>query len=170
MSLWLLIISALTIQEGLSTDVILLEAVHAHYSLWLIHAIWLVVTVAQIYAGYYLGRWVRTRFANTKAERWFERSAQKLEESIGKRGEEMALVLASAIVSPAATAFLGAWLEISFTRILIFTLLGDFIWYVLTWVTVFGATQIISGLKYGLVIVCIIAVGWLLASRFQKSA
>jgi membrane protein YqaA with SNARE-associated domain len=170
MSLWLLIISALTVQEGLSTDAVLLEAVHAHYSVWIIHAIWLFVTVVQTLAGYFLGKWIRRRFADTKMERWFEKSARKLEASIGKQGEAVALVLGSAIVSPAATAFLAAWLDISLTKILAFVVLGDFIWYALTWVTVVGATTIISDLKYGVVIVFVIAVVWLIASRFRKSS
>ena len=168
MSLWLLIISALTLQEGLSTDVVLLEAVRAHYSILLINLIWFFVTATQTLAGYYLGKWVQKRFANTKAERWIEKSAQKLKKSIGKRGEEVALVIGSAVVSPAATAFLAAWLDLSLLRVFIFVVLGDFIWYALTWVTVIGATRILADAKYGVVIVFVLAIVWLIASHFKK--
>jgi membrane protein YqaA with SNARE-associated domain len=169
MNLWLLIIGALTLQEGLSTTVILLDAVHAHYPLLLIHAIWLFVTVLQIVAGYFLGKWIQKRFGNSKAEQWFKKSAGKLEKSIGKQGAELALVIASALVSPAATSFLASWLDLSLTKIFIFTLLGDFLWYLSEWVTVYGATQILSDVKYGFVVLFVIAVAYIAASRLRKS-
>lgn len=170
MSLWLLIIGALTLQEGLSTTVVLLEAVHNHYPLILIHLIWLVVTVAQIYLGYYIGKWIQTRYKYSKFERWLEKYARKLDDSVGKRGELLALLLASAIVSPAATALLASWLDISITRIVTFALLGDFLWYLSEWATVVGANALLTGVKYGAILVLASALIWLVLSHTKKRA
>ncbi|MDR3547212.1 MAG: hypothetical protein P4M11_02855 [Candidatus Pacebacteria bacterium] len=168
MQLWWIIIGTLIVQEGISTTVVLLDAVHAHYSLWAIHAIWLVVTIVQIFAGYFLGKWIQGRFASSKLEQWIQKYADKLEVSIGERGEEIALLLASALVSPAATSLLASWLDLSLTRVFIFALLGDLIWYLSEWVTVFGATEIMTYVKYGAVVVFVLAVVWFVASRVGK--
>jgi membrane protein YqaA with SNARE-associated domain len=169
MYLWLLIALALTFQEGLSVLAVLLRAYQLHYSLWIIHAIWLAVTVAQITLAYHFGKWVQKRFARSRFEQWAEKSAQKLEKSIDKNGEKLALILLSSIISPAIAAFLASWLEIPFSNIFIFTLLGDCFWYASTWATVLGAFHILSIEKYGLLIVIGIAIIFVVISHFRKN-
>jgi membrane protein YqaA with SNARE-associated domain len=169
MSLWLLITLALTLQEGLSVLAVLLRAYQLQYSLWVIHAIWLAVTIIQITVAYHLGKWIQKRFKESKFERWAEKSAHKLETSIDKNGEKLALVLLSSIISPAIAAFLASWLEIPFSSIFVFTLLGDAFWYASTWATVLGAFQIISVAKYGLLIVIGLAIIFVLISHFRKN-
>ncbi len=117
----------------------------------------------------FLGKWIQKRFANTKAEQWFKKYAQKLDASIGKRGAELALILGGALVSPAATAFLASWLDLSLTNIMIFVVFGDFLWYLSEWVTVYGATWILADAKYGVIIVVALVIVWLVASRVRRS-
>ena len=169
MSLWILITIALTVQEGLSVLAVLLRAYQLHYSLWLIHGIWLFVTVAQIILAYYLGKWIQKKLTDSKFERWIKKSVHKLERSIDKNGERLALVLLSSIVSPALAAFVASWLEISFGNIFIFTLLGDLFWYASTWATVLGAQHFLSDAKYGLLALIFIAIIFVLISHFRKS-
>ncbi|MBA3789196.1 hypothetical protein H0X32_02255 [Patescibacteria group bacterium] len=147
MTLWFLIIISLIVQEGLSVTVLLLKAYQLHYPLFAIHAVWLVVTVFQIYTGFYLGKWIQKRFTDSKFERWMKKAAHKLEGIIGERGEEFALIFMSALVSPALAALGASWLEISFTKVLIFGLLGDLLWYISTWITVIGAAHLLSDVK-----------------------
>ena len=147
MTLWLLLTVALVVQEGLSTTVLLLQAYQRHYPLYLIHILWLLLTILQIYAGYYLGKWIQKRFAGSKFESWMKKSTAKLEKMIGERGEAIALILISGIVSPAFAALGASWLEISFTKVLIFALIGDLLWYLSEWVTVIGAAHLFSDVK-----------------------
>jgi membrane protein YqaA with SNARE-associated domain len=169
MPLWILITIALTVQEGLSVLAVLLKAYQLHYSIWLIHGIWLCVTVAQITLAYFFGKWVQKRFEHSKFERWVKKSVHKLERSIDKNGERIALILLSSIISPALAAFVASWLEISFGNIFMFTLLGDLFWYVSTWATVLGAQQLLSNAKYGLLALIFIVICFVLISHFRKS-
>src|SRR5665213_634522 len=142
MSLWWLLTVALLVQEGISTTVLLLKAYQEHYPLILIHLIWFVVTVVQIYAGYYLGKWIQTRFKNTKFELWMKKSTHRLDKHIGTSGEAIALMLVAGLVSPAIAALGASWLDISFVSVLIFALIGDLFWYVSEWATVFGVSYL----------------------------
>ena len=169
MNLWLLIILTLTLQEGLSVLAVLVKAYQLHYSLWIIHLIWLVVTMAQIGIGYVLGKWLQKRYAGMKFERWVNKHAKKLEESIHSSGENVALMLLSSIISPFIAAFLAAWLDVTFVNVFIFALLGDFFWYASTWAYVLGATALLAKAKYGLVIVLAIACVFLYISHYRKS-
>ena len=168
MYLWLLITFALIVQEGLSTLAILLRAYQLHYSLWIISAIWLVVTSLQIWFGYYLGRWIKKRFADSKFEMWVDKYARKLEATIDKNGEKIGLLLVSSIISPAVAGFVGPWLDISFGNIFLFSLLGDLFWYVSTWATVLGAQELLTKARYGLLILIGIAIVYVLISHFLK--
>jgi hypothetical protein len=169
MSLWIFITIALTVQEGLSVLAVLLRAYQLHYSIWLIHGIWLCVTIAQITLAYFFGKWVQKSFEHSKFERWVKKSVHTLEKSIDKNGERIALMLLSSIISPALAAFVASWLEISFGNIFIFTLLGDLFWYTSTWATVLGAQQLLSNAKYGVLVLIFIVICFVLISHFRKS-
>ena len=169
MNLWLLIILTLTLQEGLSVIAVLVKAYQLHYSLWIIHLIWFVVTVAQIGIGYVFGKWLKKRYTGMKFERWIDRQAKKLEASIHSSGENVALMFLSSIISPFFAAFLAAWLDITFLNVFMFSLLGDFFWYVSTWAYVLGATAILAKAKYGLLIVRALALVLVIISHYRKS-
>ncbi len=160
MSFWLIIAGALFVQEGLSVIVVLAEAYKMGYSLLAIHAIWLADTLVQIYLGYIFGKWIQKRFANSKFEVRLKKYAESLDTSIGKRGEAVALLLMSGVISPGITALLGSWLNVSFRNIMIFAVLGDLIWYVSEWVTIIGAEHIASLLRTGtlLILIALIAI------------
>ena len=168
MSFWLLLTLALTVQEGLSTIALLLRAAQLHYSIWIISAIWLAVTVIQIIAGYYLGKWIRKRFARSKFETWVEKQAHKLERSIDKKGEMLGIAVLSSVISPAIAAFLGAWLNISFVSIFFFSLLGDLFWYASSWAYALGAITLLSRVKEGLLILIAIAIVLVVISYSTK--
>jgi hypothetical protein len=170
MTLWWLLIGALTIQEGVSTTVLLLEAHQKHYSIFLITLIWLVVTVLQIYAGFYLGKWIQKRFSGTKFEAWLKKSQQSFEKYIGKTGESFGLILVSGLVSPAVAALGASWLDISFMQVFIFALLGDFLWYLSEWITVLGLTQLVAGAHVETIIVIIGFVAVAAFFAFAKKA
>jgi FtsH-binding integral membrane protein len=168
MKLWLLIALVLTLQEGLTVLAVLVHAYQLHYSLIGITAVWLVVTVAQILFGYWLGKRIQRKFAGSKFELWVQKQAATLEKSIDKNGEKIALVLFASIISPGIGAFVASWLDISFVSIFFYSLLGDTFWYVSTIATVIGAEQILSKAKEGFFIVLVIVVIFVVISHFAK--
>ena len=169
MSLWLLIILALTLQEGLSVLAILLRAYQLHYSLWVIHLIWFIATAVQITLAYYFGKWTQKSVTHSKFNRWTEKSVALFKKSVDKNGERIALVLLSTIISPALAAFFASWLEISFGNIFIFTLIGDLVWYISAWATVLGAFQILLIARYGLLVLIALVFIFVLISHFRKN-
>ena len=169
MSLWLLIALVLTFQQGLTVIAVLVRAQQLHYSFWLISLVWLVVTSLQITIGYYLGKWVKVRFAGSKFENWLQKYVRKLEALIDQRGEKVALIFMAYLVLPFVPAFVAPWLGISFMSAFFFTLLGDLLWYAATWGYTLGAFQIISRVKEGLLIVIVLAFVIFLVSQFTKS-
>jgi membrane protein YqaA with SNARE-associated domain len=169
MKLWLLIALVLTIQEGFSVLATLVRASELHYSFWIISLVWLVVTILQIALGYYLGKFIQKKSKGSRFERWAEKYARKLEKSISKSGEKLALVIFSSAVSPGIGAFLASWLDISFADIFIYSLLGDLFWYLSTLATVFGVVALLSKARFGLIILICIVVVILLISYFRKA-
>jgi hypothetical protein len=156
MSFWLVIILTLVVQEGISTIAVLLRAEQLHYSLWAIHILWLVIASLEIAIAYRVGKLVQKSFADSKFERWVKTHVRNFEASIDKRGENVGLLLLSLIISPFVAAFLASWLDISFTNIFFFTLLGDGLWYASEWATVVGAQALLAQAKLvGLVILVV---------------
>ncbi len=149
----------------------LVRAEQLHYSFWIISLIWLGVTLLQIAFGYYVGKFIQKKSKGSKLERWAEKYAHKLEKSITKNGEKVALVLFSSAISPGIGAFLFSWLDISFVDIFAYSLLGDLLWYLSTLATVFGAVELLSKVRFGLsILVCIVVVMYLISYlRKRKS-
>jgi uncharacterized membrane protein YdjX (TVP38/TMEM64 family) len=171
MAFWLLIIGTVFLQEGISTTVVLLEAYQRGYSLPIIHLVWFVGTIIQIYLAYIFGKWIQKRFPESKFEHRMKHYSVSLDESIGKRGLALALILMSSIVSPAFTSFIGSWLNISFRDILIYAFIGDLIWYTSEWITVIGASHLATLFQDGtaIVIIAIIAIALIVKVTKKKS-
>ena len=55
MKFYLLAILVLTVQEVVSTNALLLEALHGHYALWIIHGIFVAATCGSAAASYWIG-------------------------------------------------------------------------------------------------------------------
>ena len=168
MSFWYLIALALTFQQGLTVIAVLVRAHQLNYSFWIISLIWLVVSSIQIVIGYYLGKWIKKRFAESKFEKWLQKYVQKLEDLINKRGERVALIFFAYLVLPIIPAFVAAWLDISFLSTFIFTLIGDFLWYMATWAYALGAFELLSRVKEGLIIVIVIAFLLVIITQFKN--
>ncbi len=172
MQLWLLLALALTVQEGVTTIALLYKAFQLHYSLLLITILWLVVTLLQIWLGYLFGTYVKKKAAGSKFDLWVERQAKRLEASIHKSGEKFALAVFSNTISPALGAFFAAWLDLSFGNVLLYSFIGDLLWYLSTLATVFGFSKLYAGYlgntNLGLLILVAILVLYFGARAFLK--
>lgn len=144
MRLWFLIVLVLFLQETFSTNSVLLTAHHLHYSMWLIHALFIVATSCNIWVGYALGTWFKRTFDQGKTVRFAKKFSTRLENILGKSGQRFFLTLLGFINFTYVNAFVFAWSNVSFVNIFIFTLLGDTLWYLLAWSAVLGAESLFS--------------------------
>ncbi len=85
MNLWLLVFFAFLVQEPVSSDILLLEAYQYHYSIWIIHALFVIATLVDVAVGYLLGVWMQRRLAGSNARivRYSLRTAEAFSEFAG---------------------------------------------------------------------------------------
>ncbi len=159
--LWFILGSVLLLQEPLSTTFVVLEMVRSHYSIILIHLMWVVITILQIYLGHVLGKWVQRRFHTAKVEAWITKWTGKGSDLIGKKGEKVALIFFTILTAPFFTGFVASWLPISLGNILFFTVLGSLVWYLQVWIGVYGAGRFSSSLQT--TVISVIMIGTLVS-------
>ena len=133
MTLWLFIIAALFFQEPATTDTALFQARQNHLNLYLIHCIYIIATIIDIYGGFFIGKWIQEKFKDTRFEKFSHKWADKIENFIGRKGEKFVLILLAVINFPWANAFLASWLKISFKNVLLYIFIGNCIWYGIEW-------------------------------------
>ena len=86
MKFYLLAILVLTVQEVVSTNALLLEALHGHYALWIIHGIFVAATVFDIWIGYRIGMYTKKRLTRGKVYDFAEKMSARFNRSLGKNG------------------------------------------------------------------------------------
>ncbi len=97
---WWFIVLALFIQEPATTDAVIFQVRNLHINILLINIIWLIATTIDICIGYKIGIWVQNRFRDTKLITKSSLWATKVENFIGKRGENFALIFLGIINFP----------------------------------------------------------------------
>lgn len=142
--LWFYIILSLIVQETASTSFFLSQARTHSLNVWLLHLIWLLATSLDVYLGYKIGSWVSQKLGNNKVVIWINTRSDRVKNAIGKRGEAISMFLLGAISFSYVNAFLGSWLKIDFKKILIFTVLGNLIWYITLWGVGIGIHKAVS--------------------------
>jgi len=133
MKTWLLITLAVIIQEPASTDAAIFQARHLGLNLWIVNLIWLAATLVDIYLGYRIGKWIQKKYAGKKFVVVAEKLASKIENFIGRSGENFALILIGVINFPYLNAFLASWLPIRFRNAFVLILIGDAIYWAIEW-------------------------------------
>jgi hypothetical protein len=155
---WIIITLALMVQELASSGAALLLSQKDGFNPWIIHAIWLAATTFDISIGFYLGKWIQREFKNSKVDRWAERWAVKIERAIGTTGTKISLAFLAFVTYPYAGAFAASWLPaISLVDVFIFTLIGNFFWYLFEWATVLGIAA--AGSHYQIIFIIIAFAG-----------
>src|ERR1039458_763204 len=111
-SLWLLVVVVSIVQEFTSTAAVLLAAYRAGLSIWIINAIWVTATIAEIYVGSALGKWAERRFPNAKPTQWGKKIAGIARRNIGKGGKKFLLFSLGFLMFAPIVAFAAAWLDV----------------------------------------------------------
>lgn len=157
MKLWLLLTLAMFVQEPISTAAVLLQAYQLHYNIWLIHLIFALATIIDIAVGYYLGLLIKKKFGDRKLVKSLDERLEKFSAFIGTNGKIFALIVYSPIIFPISGFFIP-WLDISFGEALVFTFIGEIIfWYLPEWLIVLGIKIFVGNPFTALYIIIIVS-------------
>jgi hypothetical protein len=146
MHIWLLVIGALFVQESISASLVILDAYRAGYSPILITMLWFSIALLEITVGFFVGTFIKQRYSHTGFEKWIEARIATVTETIGIQSEEV-LLIALAFLSPFVAGIVSSWITTRLRKILIFCMIGDFIWYIWVWLRVLGVNEFASSFK-----------------------
>ncbi len=166
MRLLLILFAAFVGQEYISSNAAMLAVYQAHYSVWLIHALFLAATALDILVGYAAGKWIQRRFADAKITQAAKRVAGKLDSFMGKRSKWLSLIILGFINYIYVSAFLIAWLDVSFFEMALFLSIGDLLWYASEWVLIAGVSIVFPNPYLAFAAVLGISLAVVIAVRF----
>lgn len=165
MTIWIYIAAAMLVQELAVVAAALGFAYRMGLNIFLVHGIWLVATVIDTIVGFKVGAWIRKKFATSLVARHAESLAGSLERRISTNGRRLTLVVFGFLNFPYVNGFIGSWLSLSFRDTLLFTLVGDFLWYVSIWGAVAGINIVPADSRWGAVAGIALVLGLVLAAR-----
>ncbi len=168
MSLIWLIVPVFFVQEFASTEATLVLAYRGGISLWVIDMIWIAATVIDIVVWFYVGKYVKERSLRSD---WIGRTVGKwsarFDKYVGRMGERFSLILLGFITFPYLAAFIAPWFDLSPVQALTFVFLGDLLWYLFAWGTVFGISMVVTDIRVGIVLVVLVAIAMKVVSQMM---
>lgn len=160
------IIPILIVQEPVSTDTGIFFIREYHLNLFLINILFVVLSILDIFIGYYLGKYLQKRFSYKKIIIKSKNIASRLENFIGRKGETFSLILIGIINMPYLNSFVASWLNMKFKKVLTLIFIGDVIWWCISWYINIKVRQNVSNPHTALYIVVSIALIISIFSRY----
>lgn len=155
---WLFLIIALVVQETATATVAFTSAMNNHIPIWAIHILWASFTIFDAYVGFRFGHLIRNHYRNARVVRWAERIVEKLRGPLGKYGGRFLVTVLALINFPYVASFIASWLGIEMRTSVLFTFIGNAIWYVLLWVAILGADTFLKGPAAVIFVIVVVSV------------
>jgi membrane protein DedA with SNARE-associated domain len=168
MTVWLLLIVALIIQETATAAAAFSLATQHHIPIWLIHILWAAGTLFDMYIGYIVGQFVRERYHTSRVVARVNRFVEKIRQPLGQYGDRMVLTALATINFPYLNTFIAPWLGTTMKTSFIFTFIGNAIWYALLWLTILGTNTFLKGPASIFVVVGVVVVVFFVFERILK--
>ena len=165
MNHWLVAFIILLFQEVLSLNALIFETYQGIYTSWIIHLIFVVVTVFDIWVGFIIGRLVQKRYQSGKTFVFIRKWIDKFEVYAGKKGKRVALFVLGFVSYPYINAFIASWLDVSFAEAFVILFIADVLWYIAAWLVIIGVTTIIPNPSYAFLTIIIISLIVIFMSR-----
>ena len=147
MNLWLPIIAAMALQEFFTENVVFINAHRLGYSIWIIFALFILITSITISAGFFLGKCVQMIFKSSKLVSHIEKRTQRYSKALGARGGYAALLILGLANFSYVSAFLVSWFAFSFLEVYCCLFIGASFWFGVELILVYGLGKYI-GTKY----------------------
>jgi membrane protein YqaA with SNARE-associated domain len=165
----LALLGVFLLQEPISSNAVLLEAYQHGYNIWLIHLIFVVATLFDIVVGYFIGNFIRKRYAHGRLAQYIERKMKIFSEKTGKAGQRIALMIYGPLIFP-ISALVAPWLGIGFWDALVFMFIGDLLlWYVFLWIVVLGVKTVIPDPADALYVILGISLVFVIGRTYFKN-
>jgi hypothetical protein len=168
MKLVVLLVLVLTIQETISVNAVLLKAHQSHFSIWVVHLIFLIGTSLDIVIGYVAGSLLRRLL---KRAEWGNRLTQWCDQLARGKSVDLAkrpgLLILGFLGQPYLDSFIGSWLVAPFSDVFVMVMIGNSFWYASCWLIVLGVDMVVPG-RFALVAVVFVSALVLVVSRWLQ--
>lgn len=169
MTRYILATLILILQEVILLNTLIFETRQGHYIAWVIHIMFMVATIFDIWVGYRIGKWAKQRYTTGKIVEFANKWTERFHSYVGRRGRLLALFLLGNFSFPYVNSFIAAWLAIPFWEMLIVFFIGNVTFYFLGWFVIGGISTLIPNPAIALpVIVGLTIITILLFKRFRK--
>jgi uncharacterized membrane protein len=145
MTFWIIAVLALIGQETISTSALFVFAYTQNYNILVLTIIFIAITIIQIFVFHSLGLKLQSKGVRNFITNLTTIYILKANQFIGRWGKRLFLVFLAAFLFPAfLTSIIASWLNLPFRTKLFCILLGDCIWYHITWSIVLGTSFLIE--------------------------
>ena len=162
MQAWLGTIIIFFIQETASVTARLVVLHGQGVNPWLLHILFVLTTVLDIFIGFVLGQYLHAQFLeDSRFGRWVKKESKFL-----KQHHWGYLLTLSGIVNfPYVNAILGSWMDLPFWRVFLATLVGDLIAYALYWGFALGIIHLSINIYLGIALVLLAVLAMMVLLR-----
>ena len=167
MIFWIFATIALIVQETVTTSAILMFSRTVNNSVATLTIIFLLVTSIQILIFHKLGKTIQEKGKSILIIHFVNQYLSRVGTFIEKRGSKLFLfIMAASIFPPSLTSFISSWLNLSFPQKFLWIMLGDFIWYSISWLLVVGAISVTRNPQSEIFHVVLMAIIYVILQRY----
>ena len=142
----------LVLQEMFTLNALVFATHHGLYPAILIHVLFVVGTIIDIVAGFYVGKFLNKKSSNSKVSMYIQKAASKFEIHTNKYKRWFALFLLGNFSFPYVNSCIAGYLGMSFWESSIFIFLGNILYYTSIWMLVLGIGVFVQKAQYSLLI------------------
>ncbi|MDB4984482.1 MAG: hypothetical protein JWM20_661 [Patescibacteria group bacterium] len=165
----LLAFAVLLLQETATLTSLIFATHKGVYPASVIHILFLIATLIDIVAGYFLGRFLKRKFPRSKVGAFVDRLAKLFSFRESRYKRWLALFLLGNFSFPWLNSCIAGYMELPFWESAFFNLLGDILYYASLWLIAIGAASLFKNFYYGLIAAIVFGMAVILVIRFLRS-
>lgn len=147
----------------------LLAKVHqGEYNVWLIHILFVVATLIDIWAGFAIAKIVKQKYTQGKVVVWANKMSAKFHAHVGKHGRWVSLLVIGHISFPYLNGFIAGWLDMPIRETMLFLFIGNLTTYAFYWAIVLGISAVVPNPFYAFLTIIGVSVAMLFAIKLIK--
>jgi membrane protein YqaA with SNARE-associated domain len=139
---YLAAIGILILQETVLLNGLLVETQKGLYSMWVIHILFILATILDIWAGYAIGKLVQKKWPHGKFVRLGEKWSKRFHTSVGRLWRWIAIIIVGYFNFPYINGFAAAWIDESILKVFLLLFIGAILEYMTFWLIILGITKI----------------------------
>src|SRR3989344_5710006 len=146
--LWFIIIGTFLIQEMALTVPILALSKEAAISIWSLFILWIIATIFDVIAAYFLGKWLQKRFKDSRIQNFFALKTVAIDQILGNKGKNFTLSMLGFFYYPYAGALVASWVNIPLSNVLLYIIVGNSLWFGVNVGVAYGIFQFTTNISH----------------------